>query len=204
MQGNIKLPEGFYWRDLSLQSNEDMDIIYKHLYENYVEDQDGCFWFNYSKEFLQWALLQPGFREELYFGVFNKENNIIGFISGIVLNINLEGKVVPCTEVNFLCVNKEFRKHYLASSLIKEVVRRSNLLGIWQGIYTSGTLLPTPFSQTCYYHRPLNYWKLVDVGFVSAPEMSKIGLKEKLYSLPAEKALPEGYTIRFAEEKDSN
>lgn len=136
--------------------------------------------------------------------MFNNQDQIIGFISGIVLNIVLEGKTTPCTEVNFLCVNKEFWKHYLASSLIKEVVRRSNLLGIWQGIYTSGTLLPTPFSQTRYFHRSINYKKLVDVKFVSEPDPNKFHLYEKLCSLPKEIVLPEGYRVWFAEEKDIN
>lgn len=80
----------------------------------------------------------------------NKE--LIGFISGIVLETTLEDKIVPMTEVNFLCVRKDNRNKNMASLLIKEVVRRSNLINIWQGLYTSGTLLPTPFSQARYYH----------------------------------------------------
>jgi hypothetical protein len=45
--------------------------------------------------------------------------------------VKLDQKSVHCTEVNFLCVKREYRHHYIASSLIKEVVRRSNVMGIW-------------------------------------------------------------------------
>jgi hypothetical protein len=45
--------------------------------------------------------------------------------------VKLDQKTVPCTEVNFLCVKKEYRSHYIATTLIKEVVRKSNLIGVW-------------------------------------------------------------------------
>lgn len=77
--------------------------------------------------------MHPGYKKELFFGVRDKtkNNELVGFISGIVLNLNVEEKIVRCTEVNFLCVNKKYRNHYMAAVLIREVVRRSNILGIW-------------------------------------------------------------------------
>lgn len=47
------------------------------------------------------------------------------------MNLKVEGKIIRLTEVNFLCVHKDYRNHYMASVLIREVVRRSNLKGIW-------------------------------------------------------------------------
>jgi len=32
-------------------------------------------------------------------------------------------------------------------------------------VYTSGTKLPTPISETQYWHRSLNIRKLIDIGF---------------------------------------
>lgn len=67
--------------------------------------------------------MHPNFKLELFFGIQTKEKELVGFISGIVVEITLEDKVVPMTEVNFLCVRKENRNKNMASLLIKEVVR---------------------------------------------------------------------------------
>lgn len=163
-----KLPSGFKWRNFNLKDDTDIKDLYYLLYENYVEDDGGVFRFNYSKEFLQWALMPPGYDKDLYFGITytnkKKEVVLVGFISGIILNVNLEDKVVPLTEVNFLCVHKKYRKFSMASVLIREVVRRSNTKDIFQGLFTSGTMLPTPFAQTRYWHRSLNPEKLIKVN----------------------------------------
>ena len=161
------LPKGFGWRNFNLNDETDIKDLYYLLYENYVEDDGGVFRFNYSKEFLQWALMPPGYDKDLYFGITYKTKKnkevLVGFISGIILNVTLEDKVVPLTEVNFLCVHKKYRKFSMASVLIREVVRRSNTKNIFQGLFTSGTMLPTPFAQTRYWHRSLNPEKLIKV-----------------------------------------
>lgn len=59
----------------------------------------------------------------------------------------VEQQSVKCTEVNFLCVQKQHRKQNLAAILIMEVVRRSNLRGIFQGVYTGGSIQPFPIGQ---------------------------------------------------------
>ena len=199
-----RLHEKFFWVDFDLMNEKDIEEIYILLTENYVEDDDGCFRFDYSKEFLRWALLPPKYEKDLYFGIRDKtlNNKLIGFISGIVLNLKIEDKVVKTTEVNFLCVHKKYRDHYMASVLIREVVRRSNLKGIWQGLYTSGTMLPTPIAQTRYYHRSLNPRKLINVNFSYLPRGQKISMREKMYALPEEPELQEGYILRPTEVKD--
>lgn len=73
------------------------------------------------------------------------------------------------TEINFLCVHKKLRSKRLAPVLIKEVTRRCHLAGIFQAIYTVGSVLPTPFSCARYYHRTINPHKLLDIGFAAVP-----------------------------------
>ena len=168
-ENKTKLPAAFEWREIDLHNEVDIQDLYMLLYENYVEDDGGVFRFNYSKQFLQWALMPPGYDKDLYFGIqmkTKKKSILIGFISGIILNVIIEGKTVPLTEVNFLCVHKKYRAHSIASVLIREVVRRSNTKDIFQGLYTSGTMLPTPFAQTRYWHRSLNPEKLIKVGLL--------------------------------------
>lgn len=46
------LPEHFDWVEMDLENKENIKEVYTHLYENYVEDEDGYFRFNYSEEFL--------------------------------------------------------------------------------------------------------------------------------------------------------
>ena len=44
---------------MDISKDDDMKEVYTLLYENYVEDEDGDFRFNYSIEFLRWALHYP-------------------------------------------------------------------------------------------------------------------------------------------------
>ena len=53
------------------------------LNENYVEDDDNMFRFDYSTDFLEWALTPPGYIADLHLGVRNQKNNkLMAFISG--------------------------------------------------------------------------------------------------------------------------
>lgn len=55
-------------------------------------------------------------------GIKNLDGEIIGFISGLIIELSIESKIVKTTEVNFLCVKKEFRKKMVAILLIQEIV----------------------------------------------------------------------------------
>jgi glycylpeptide N-tetradecanoyltransferase len=45
------------------------------LTNNYVEDDDNTFRFDYSREFLRWALTPPGYQPKWLVGVRDKEQN---------------------------------------------------------------------------------------------------------------------------------
>lgn len=79
---------------------------------------------------------------------------------------------IKVTEINFLCIHKKLRSKRLAPVLIKEITRRCYLNGIYQAIYTAGIVLPTPVSACRYYHRPLDWLKLYEVGFSPLPRGS--------------------------------
>lgn len=64
------------------------------LNENYVEDDDNMFRFDYSPEFLRWALLPPGFLQEWHVGVrAQKSKKMVGFISAVPATISIYKKV---------------------------------------------------------------------------------------------------------------
>ena len=105
-------------------------------------------------------------------------------------------------EINFLCVHKKLRTKRLAPLLIKEVTRRVNLKSIWQAIYTSGTMFPTPFSNAPYYHRNLNPKKNLETGFSHKPESEKMAVYVKKHKLPTVDEILLIGTPRPMEKKD--
>lgn len=153
----MPLPESYTWCNIDMKDPDQAKELYDLLTNHYVEDDGGNFRFDYSIEFLTWALTPPGYKNEWLVGVRGgKKNRLYGFISGIPVTINTLGQSRTMAEINFLCVHKQLRQHRLAPVLIKEITRRVNLCDIWQAIYTSGTTLPTPFGSAVYWHRNLN------------------------------------------------
>lgn len=59
-QEPYNMPKGFEWCDVDVTLQKERDEVYKLLTENYVEDNDCMFRFDYSMEFLLWALTPPG------------------------------------------------------------------------------------------------------------------------------------------------
>jgi Myristoyl-CoA:protein N-myristoyltransferase, N-terminal domain len=126
------LPQGYTWANIDISNRDEAEEVYQLLTQNYVEDDDNMFRFDYSIEFLQWALTPPGFHKEWLFGVRGgKKNKLFGFISGIPIDCMVRGNMRKMAEINFLCVHKSLRTKRLATVLIKEVTRRVNLHDIW-------------------------------------------------------------------------
>ena len=68
-QEPYKLPAQYNWSDIDLNDEAVIEEVYNLLVENYVEDDDAMFRFDYSKEFLKWALLLPGGKPNWLIGV---------------------------------------------------------------------------------------------------------------------------------------
>ena len=122
----------YFWDNLDMSDDNVIEEVYQLLLQNYVEDDDAMFRFDYSKEFLKWALLPPGYKPEWLIGVRGgAQRKLYGCITGIPVNMRLRGQEVQCAEINFLCVHKKLRAKRLAPVLIKEVTRRVNMHNIW-------------------------------------------------------------------------
>ncbi|KAG8504989.1 Glycylpeptide N-tetradecanoyltransferase 2, partial [Galemys pyrenaicus] len=103
-QEPYSLPQGFMWDTLDLGNAETL------LNENYVEDDDNMFRFDYSPEFLLWALCPPGWLLQWHCGVRVSSNKkLVRFISAIPANIRIYDSVKKMVEINFLCVHKKLR-----------------------------------------------------------------------------------------------
>ncbi|XP_061443747.1 glycylpeptide N-tetradecanoyltransferase 2 isoform X3 [Rhineura floridana] len=84
------LPQGFTWDTLDLSNAEVLKELYMLLNENYVEDDDNMFRFDYSPEFLLWALRPPGWLPQWHCGVRVSSNRkLVGFISAIPAHIRI-------------------------------------------------------------------------------------------------------------------
>ncbi|KAL3426860.1 Glycylpeptide N-tetradecanoyltransferase [Phlyctema vagabunda] len=194
------LVDGFEWVTMDLTSDAELKEVYDLLYGHYVEDDDAHFRFNYSKSFLRWALLAPGWTKEWHVGVrATTSRKLVAFISGVPVELRVRQKVLHASEINFLCIHKKLRGKRLAPVLIKEVTRRCYLRGTWQAIYTAGVVLPKPISTGRYFHRALDWQKLYEIGFSPMPKHSTIPQQLRNYRLP-EKTSTKG--LRKMEAKD--
>ncbi|CAG8550256.1 8886_t:CDS:2 [Funneliformis mosseae] len=142
------LPKEFEWTTLDLNNEPDLNELYTLLTNNYVEDDDAMFRFDYSGDFLKWALQPPGYLKIWHVGVRVSSNKkLVAFVSGIPADIRIYDSHQHLVEINFLCVHKKLRSKRLAPVLIKEITRRSHLQGIFQAVYTAGVVLPRPIAK---------------------------------------------------------
>ena len=158
---------------------------------HYVEDSGGRFRFDYSIDFLRWALDVPEQHPEWLVGIRGVEKkNLFAFISAIPVTMHVNGEKIQMAEVNFLCSHKKLRSMRIAPVLIQEITRRVNRQGIFQAMYTSGTILPTPVSFAPYWHRNLNPKKLVEVGFSHRPADVPMSRFVKMHRLANDSIIP--------------
>ena len=193
-----ELPNNFYWSNCDLNNQNHINELYILLIENYVEDDNNTLRFAYSKEFLKWSLQPPNYIPEWHVCIKNKEE-LIGFISGTPITVATNNIKTKIAIINYLCIHKKFRNQRLTPILIKELTRRINLNNIWHSIYTSGFNLSEPVTSSRYYHRSLNFQKLIDIGFSRLRQNMSISKTLKLYNLP-EKTENKG--LRILEEND--
>jgi glycylpeptide N-tetradecanoyltransferase len=186
-----QLPSTYEWVTVDLTDSKILEEVYTLLTENYVEDTDAMFRFDYSPEFLQWALMSPGYKKEWHLAVRVKSTlKLVAFISAVPASMSFENAPgIKVAEVNYLCIHKKLRAKRLAPVLIKEITRRVNLCNVWQAVYTAGVNIPTPLGQAKYWHRSLQFKKLLDIGFTSVPPNSSVANQIRKHKLPEDPSL---------------
>lgn len=144
--------------------------------------------------------MSPGWKKEWHVGVrASKSKKLVASICGVPTEIRVRDQKIKVTEINFLCIHKKLRSKRLTPVLIKEITRRCYLNGIYQAIYTAGVVLPTPVSSCRYYHRPLDWLKLYEVGFSPLPHGSTKARQITKNHLPSATSTP---NLRPMEMKD--
>ena len=184
-QQSYDLPKEFEWDTLDINNDDILKELYKLLNENYVEDDDNMFRFDYSPEFLKWALQPPHWVKDWHCGIrVSKSKKLVGFISAIPAHVSVCGEKLKTVEINFLCVLKQLRSKRMAPVLISEITRRVHLHGIFQAVYTAGVVIPKPIGTCRYWHRSLNPKKLIEVKFSHLNQRMTLARTIKLYKLP--------------------
>lgn len=103
-QEPYNMPKGFEWCQVSITNPTHLTEVYNLLYQNYVEDDECMFRFDYSKDFLLWALTPPGYKEEFHLGVrSSKSGKLMAFITGVPAKVRVYDVEKDMVEVNFLC-----------------------------------------------------------------------------------------------------
>jgi len=199
-QTPYNMPKGFEWCEVDITDPAQRTEVYDLLYQNYVEDDECMFRFDYSPDFLTWALTPPGYLKQFHLGVrSSKSGRLMAFITGVPAQVRVYDVTKDMVEVNFLCVHKKLRSKRLAPVLIKEITRRVNHTGVFQAVYTAGVVLPGHVASCRYYHRTLEAKKLVEIGFTRLSPRMTMARMQKLYKLPTETGLKD---LRSMTEKD--
>ncbi|KAK5999733.1 hypothetical protein QM012_005139 [Aureobasidium pullulans] len=199
-----KLIEGFEWCELDVTQKQVLSELHDLLYNHYVENDEGSFRLNYSPDFLAWALQPPGWKKCWHIGVRTKSTpdkigRLVAFVAGIPVNLKVRSNVIDAVEINFLTIHQKLRGKRLAPVLIKEITRRCYREGIYQALYTAGTVLPSPVAMCRYYHRSLDWEHLYKTGFCHLPRGSTV-LRQKLKYKLERKTATKG--LRPMESKD--
>ncbi|XP_007540901.1 glycylpeptide N-tetradecanoyltransferase 1-like isoform X2 [Poecilia formosa] len=179
------LPQGFSWDTLDLSSPFVLGELRHLLNENYMEEDDNTIRFNFSPEYLLWALQPPNWLLQWNLGVrVDANKKLVGFIAAVPADVCIYETKKRLVQVRFLCVHKKLRLKRMTPVLIRELTRRVNQQGIYQAVYAAGTVLPTPISSCSQWHRPLNPRKLMEVNYPGLKQNMNLQRALKFNRLP--------------------
>jgi glycylpeptide N-tetradecanoyltransferase len=180
------LPIAYSWSDLDLKDSKAVEDLCTFLNDNYLEDRSGNFGTLYNSDFIKWALLTPDFKRSYQIQVLNRLK-LVGFISGTLIKIKIDGEIKNGILINFLCIHKNLRGKRLSPVLIRELSRRIRLDGFDLAIFSSGTKLSKPITTARCFHRDLNPKKLVITGFTPLSPREKLSTYIKSQDLTESK-----------------
>ncbi|KAF3853610.1 hypothetical protein F7725_014298, partial [Dissostichus mawsoni] len=179
------LPQGFSWDTLDLSNPSVLKELCTLLNENYMEEDDNTMRFEFSSDYLQWALQPPNWLAQWHCGVrVDSNKKLVGFIAALPVDVRIYETEKRMVQVKFLCVHKKLRLKRMTPVLIRELTRRVNQQGVFQAVYTAALVLPTPLSSCRYWHRPLNLRKLMELSYPSLKQNMSLQRAVKFNRLP--------------------
>jgi hypothetical protein len=114
--------------------------------------------YHYNKQYLDWCLNTPIQNKSLQkydtkkwnIGLYHQKD-LIGFIHGKPITINLDKQKIPCFYVDFLCIKKEYRGKHLAPVLISNMAN-NGFLEEYQVFIFKKEIYPLPFRYINQYN----------------------------------------------------
>lgn len=186
-----KAPKYYEWKRFNVDNESDIDKIYNFLNKYYVDDLTAKFKLSYSKNFLQYNLSMDTVNIGL---VVEKTQTLSAFISGYISTFVIDNTEVKMPIINYLCIHPKLRNQNLAALLIKELGRIITCeKSCYQAIYKTTRYIPKPITQVQYYHRPLNFKKLLNIGFCNCENNIDSKLMEQSFKLYG--SLPNNYYV---------
>ena len=117
---NIILKNNMFFKDIDITLSKNLLLIYNFINNNYNES------YIYSINFLKETLLYLNNNESNNIGLFNENNEIIGFIHCKPINLFIKSKIQKFYYTDFLCVHKLYRNNNLAVILISKLITLHN------------------------------------------------------------------------------
>ena len=109
-----------FFKDIDITLSKNLLLIYNFINNNYNES------YIYSINFLKETLLYLDNNESNNIGLFNENNEIIGFIHCKPINLFIKSKIQKFYYTDFLCVHKLYRNNNLAVILISKLITLHN------------------------------------------------------------------------------
>lgn len=159
---SLKLPTGTKWINVDMNDNIMMRLVVDFLDKHYTTDKTNSFKFEYTIDFIKWALGESG----SLVAIISENNDVLyGTIGASIQTMTVFYRTEKFGIANFLCVHPDYRHKNVSCILIDEMTRRLHKNGINAGCFTTQKCVPSPTTVMRYYHRPLNYIKLHKSGF---------------------------------------
>jgi len=138
----------------------DATTISNFLSDNYVEDTK--FRYNYSAEFIKWYII-----DSINIGLYN-DDLLIGFICGKKINLFINKKETIISEIDFLCIKKDYRNKKLCPILLNKLKEEFNKIGIYNAIFTSEHKYQNQITHSNYYIRLINPKYLYEIEYINS------------------------------------
>lgn len=153
------LPDGLEFKTLGTRH---LDEIHKLISNHYVENN--IVRLIYSRDFLYWYLsyIPTGFVIGLVLG-----KKLVGVVTAMFIQMTAYGNIIDnMPYINFLCVHSKIRQLGLGNLLLDEMSNRLVKNNIKCALFCTQQNLSNAFCTTVDFVVPINYPKLIKIGFL--------------------------------------
>ena len=139
---------------IDTQNKKNIDNICNLLNNNY--NIDDSYRFNYDEKYIRWTLNTPYKHYNIKsdnkwsLGIYD-QGKLISFINGKPIDLYINNKNLPCFYVDYLCIDKKYRKQNLAQSIITHMAN-NGFVDYFKLFIFKKELFPLPFKFISKYN----------------------------------------------------